>query len=345
MASPGSHHWVREYFLRTIASAEFRDLEDYQYGWLCRLRSHAHAREGYLPTDVSELWRLAGAKTMRYFEEKSQSVLAYFDGRTVDGLRMFNSFDLRELKECRKKLRLPEEDMSLSLPGIGVSLVDPEDQSVTIEKLFAFYCALFQRDPARYRLSALRSEKAGTRLWERIKANHGDRAAAAQDCRDAIANLRLSDWHCQNGHIDWVDHIFRSQEVFEKRLEMGYGGERALKRQPKSEPYAIEPIAVAPAPVLEQHIAADSDPWRHVLDALKTATDQHSFDTWLKPTRFYALVEGTLYVRVPTPEFRSVVRGKYGEKVHASLSVTLGRPMEVVYVTADEARARAKEAV
>jgi hypothetical protein len=94
----GSHHWVREYFLRTIASAEFRDLEDYQYGWLCRLRLHAYAREGYLPTDVSELWRLAGAKTMRYFEEKSQSVLAYFDGRTVDGLRMFNSFDLRELK-------------------------------------------------------------------------------------------------------------------------------------------------------------------------------------------------------------------------------------------------------
>jgi hypothetical protein len=344
MASAGSHHWVREYFLRTIASAEFRDFEDYQYGWLCRLRLHAFAREGYLPTDVSELWRLAGAKTMRYFEEKSQSVLAFFDGRTVDGLRMFNSFDLRELKDCRKKLRLPEEeDVSLSLPGIGVAVVDPEDQSVTIEKIFAFYCVLFQRDPERYRLTPQRQEKAGIRLWERIKARGGNRSAAVQDCRDAIANLKLSDWHVENGHIDWTDQIFRSQDVFEKRLAMNLGGEAAIRRQPKSEPYSIAHTAT-PAPVAEQQIAQADDPWRKALVALAAAVNPHSFDTWLKPTRFYALVEKTLYVRVPTREFKTI-GDKYPNQISAALRQVMGPDIDVVYVTNDEARARAKEAV
>jgi hypothetical protein len=175
-----------------------------------------------------------------------------------------------------------------------------------------------------------------------------DRAAAAQDCRDAIANLRLSSGTSRTTHIDWTDHIFRSQDVFEKRLDMRLGGERGLKRQPKSEPYSVPTIT--PAPVAEQQIAPEADPWRKVLASLAASVNPHSYDIWLKPTRFYARVEGTLYVRVPTPEFRNLGE-KYGDMIAAALLLqrdgtqSLGPILNVVYVTHDEARARAKEAV
>jgi hypothetical protein len=344
MSAPGSHHWVREYFFRTRGSREFVELKDYQYGWLCRLKTHALANEGYLPTDVNELWTMAGAKTRAFFEKDSPMVLAYFDGRTVDGQRMYNSFDLRELKDGRKKLRLPDEEqqsLSISVSAVAVGLVDPEEQSVTIEKVFAFYCAVLGRDPCRYQLTPRRLEKAGVRLWERIKVRRGNRSAAVQDLRDAIANLALSRWHVENGHVDWIDHVFKSQEIFEKRLDMNLGGEAAMKRQPKSEPYAVQ--AITPAPVAEQQVAPEHDPWRKVLAQVELSVNRHSFDTWLKPSRFYALVGRKLYVRVPTEEFRNSGE-KYGHLIRQTI-LKLGLDFSVEYVTTDEAKARAKEAV
>src|SRR5579863_1256483 len=46
------------------------------------------------------------------------------------------------------------------------------------------------------------------------------------------------------------------------------------------------------------------NPWAQILEKLKEKMNRHSYDTWLKPTRFSHLSEGVLFVRVPTVEFR-----------------------------------------
>ena len=41
-----------------------------------------------------------------------------------------------------------------------------------------------------------------------------------------------------------------------------------------------------------------------ILDALEKKINRHSYDTWLKPTRYSHASGGVLFVRVPTAEFR-----------------------------------------
>src|SRR5437899_5305834 len=46
------------------------------------------------------------------------------------------------------------------------------------------------------------------------------------------------------------------------------------------------------------------NPWLRILDALEKKINRHSYDTWLKPTRYSHSSGGVLFVRVPTVEFR-----------------------------------------
>src|SRR6202451_358227 len=46
------------------------------------------------------------------------------------------------------------------------------------------------------------------------------------------------------------------------------------------------------------------NPWARILDALEKKINRHSYDTWLKPTRYSHASGGVLFVRVPTVEFR-----------------------------------------
>src|SRR6201987_6039324 len=48
------------------------------------------------------------------------------------------------------------------------------------------------------------------------------------------------------------------------------------------------------------------NPWARILDALEKKINRHSYDTWLKPTRYSHATGGVLFVRVPTLEFRHV---------------------------------------
>ena len=48
------------------------------------------------------------------------------------------------------------------------------------------------------------------------------------------------------------------------------------------------------------------NPWIRILDALEKKINRHSYDTWLKPTRYSHATGGVLFVRVPTVEFRHV---------------------------------------
>src|SRR5271157_2957848 len=42
------------------------------------------------------------------------------------------------------------------------------------------------------------------------------------------------------------------------------------------------------------------NPWLRILDALEKKINRHSYDTWLKPTRYSHSTGGVLFVRVPS---------------------------------------------
>jgi len=53
-------------------------------------------------------------------------------------------------------------------------------------------------------------------------------------------------------------------------------------------------------------VTSSPNPWSRILDALEKKVNRHSYDTWLKPLRYSHSQGVTLYVRVPTPEFREM---------------------------------------
>jgi len=48
---------------------------------------------------------------------------------------------------------------------------------------------------------------------------------------------------------------------------------------------------------------APTNPWMRILEALEKKVNRHSYDTWLKPTRYSHTNGGIVFVRVPTNEF------------------------------------------
>src|SRR4051794_6184728 len=87
--------------------------------------------------------------------------------------------------------------------------------------------------------------------------------------------------------------------------------------------------------------AATANPWVRILDALEKKINRHSYDTWLKPTRYSHTEKGILFIRVPTAEFRHVGE-KYADLIHEAMDV-LGLDFnEVEFVTnAEESPAAA----
>jgi chromosomal replication initiator protein len=53
-------------------------------------------------------------------------------------------------------------------------------------------------------------------------------------------------------------------------------------------------------------VTSSPNPWSRILDALEKKVNRHSYDTWLKPLRYSHSQGVTLYVRVPSPEFREM---------------------------------------
>src|ERR1035438_4480874 len=60
------------------------------------------------------------------------------------------------------------------------------------------------------------------------------------------------------------------------------------------------------------------NPWARILDALEKKVNRHSYDTWLKPTRYSHASNKVLFVRVPTAEFRQV-GDKYADLLQEAL--------------------------
>jgi chromosomal replication initiator protein len=77
------------------------------------------------------------------------------------------------------------------------------------------------------------------------------------------------------------------------------------------------------------------NPWVRILDALEKKVNRHSYDTWLKPTRYSHASNGVLFIRIPTAEFRHV-SDKYADLIQEAVdNLGLGYS-EVKFVTAED---------
>jgi chromosomal replication initiator protein len=84
-----------------------------------------------------------------------------------------------------------------------------------------------------------------------------------------------------------------------------------------------------------QSTTLSPNPWTRILDALEKKINRHSYDTWLKPTRYSHSSGGVLFVRVPKAEFRHEGE-KYGDLIQEAID-NLGLQFnEVKFVTPED---------
>src|SRR6201984_554332 len=76
-------------------------------------------------------------------------------------------------------------------------------------------------------------------------------------------------------------------------------------------------------------------PWASILDALEKKINRHSYDTWLKPTRYSHSSGGVLFVRVPTVEFRHAA-DKYADLRPQASDVLAPGFNDVKFVTPED---------
>ncbi|HZD31852.1 MAG TPA: chromosomal replication initiator protein DnaA [Candidatus Angelobacter sp.] len=85
--------------------------------------------------------------------------------------------------------------------------------------------------------------------------------------------------------------------------------------------------------------SASPNPWVLVLDALEKKINRHSYETWLKPTRFSHSQGPTLFVKVPTPDFCHIGE-KYGDLISEAIEKLGLEYQDVEFVTDPEQRAK-----
>ncbi len=77
--------------------------------------------------------------------------------------------------------------------------------------------------------------------------------------------------------------------------------------------------------------------WEEVLHKVESKVNQHSFNTWFRPTRLLFEAGNTVGVLVPNNHFRDWLNKHYSGVIHESLD-ELHRPdLEVVFETDDPA--------
>ncbi len=82
-------------------------------------------------------------------------------------------------------------------------------------------------------------------------------------------------------------------------------------------------------------VSATANPWLRILAALEKKISRHSYDTWLKPTRFSHANGKVIFVRVPTPEFRHI-GDKFGDLIQEAVDILTPEYEDVRFVTVEE---------
>ncbi len=80
---------------------------------------------------------------------------------------------------------------------------------------------------------------------------------------------------------------------------------------------------------------ATANPWVRILDALEKKINRHSYETWLKPTRYSHAKGGILFVRVPTAEFRHIEE-KYADLISEALDNLAMDFTDVKFITPED---------
>lgn len=93
-------------------------------------------------------------------------------------------------------------------------------------EMFPYYCEQMERNPALYTLTPARLQKGVARLKECVAKSNGSIDRGRELFWRAIEGLRDSDFHQgQNDrktkYNDWIDHLCKSPEQFEKWIEKG----------------------------------------------------------------------------------------------------------------------------
>src|SRR5436853_4348932 len=78
-----------------------------------------------------------------------------------------------------------------------------------------------------------------------------------------------------------------------------------------------------------------ANPWLRILGALEKKISRHSYDTWLKPTRFSHSNGVIIFVRVPTAEFRHIDE-KFGDLIQEAMDTFASEFQDVKFITAEE---------
>ncbi|MGA2990386.1 MAG: chromosomal replication initiator protein DnaA [Candidatus Korobacteraceae bacterium] len=87
-------------------------------------------------------------------------------------------------------------------------------------------------------------------------------------------------------------------------------------------------------------VTSSPNPWSRILDALEKKVNRHSYDTWLKPLRYSHSQGVTLFVRVPSAEFREMGE-RYADLIQEAIE-NLGLDFkDVQFVIAEAASAPA----
>ncbi|MBV8206350.1 MAG: chromosomal replication initiator protein DnaA [Acidobacteria bacterium] len=81
--------------------------------------------------------------------------------------------------------------------------------------------------------------------------------------------------------------------------------------------------------------ASAPNPWTRVLDALEKKVNRHSYETWLKPTRYSHADGKRIIVQVPTPEFRHIGE-KYADLISEAMENLRLDFDDVEFVTPEE---------
>src|SRR6184192_136434 len=81
--------------------------------------------------------------------------------------------------------------------------------------------------------------------------------------------------------------------------------------------------------------ATSVNPWMQILEALEKKINRHSYDTWLKPTRYSHVKDGKLFVRVPTMEFRHIGE-KYADLIQEAIETLHLGLDDVEFITPEQ---------
>jgi hypothetical protein len=119
------------------------------------------------------------------------------------------------------------------------------------------------------------------------------------------------------------DALWRDKECYQRWL--------AKVEEPRRTAVEI----IAPVPTYPPPGPHQGSPWQKILAVLEERINRHSFETWLKPTRYSHVSNDVLFVRVPTAEFRCAGE-KYADLIQQAID-DLGLSFQDVQFVVTEA--------